>query len=331
MPESSRLGKAFVVVAGAALLYLLITLTAGWSDTRRALSHLPLSLIPILVALSLFNYALRFWRWEIYRRRLRVPLATGESLALFLATFAMVVTPGKVGEVYKAGYLREKHQVPLSTGIPILIAERVLDFLAILALAAAGLAAWQGPLAGLRPSLAIAALILLLLLALRSRRLQARLLTRATRTPRLAACRPALGDALDALQRLSTARVTALAFLLSLLAWTAECLSLWFVCDSLGAPVAPLTAAFVYAVATLAGSLIFLPGGLGGTEGTIIFLLGAAGLATGVAVAAALVVRLATLWLAVAIGVGVFLGRRRQFLERPPTAAAPDAPRLSCD
>jgi uncharacterized protein (TIRG00374 family) len=326
MPESSRLGKAFVIVAGAALLYLLITLTAGWSDTRLALSHLSPSLVPTLIGLSLFNYALRFWRWELYRRRLRVPLGFGESLALFLATFAMVVTPGKVGELYKAGYLREKHGVPLSTGIPILIAERVLDFLAVLALAGAGLAAWHGPLAGLRPSLAVAAMILLLLLSLRSRRLQARLLTVATRAPRLQACRAALGEALDALQRLSTIRTTAAAFVLSLIAWAAECLSLWFVCGSLDAPVPPLTATFVYAAATLAGSLIFLPGGLGGTEGTIIFLLGAAGLAGGTAVAAALVVRLATLWLAVAIGMAVFLGRRRLFLERPPSATAPDAP-----
>jgi hypothetical protein len=38
------------------------------------------------------------------------------------------------------------------------------------------------------------------------------------------------------------------------------------------------------------------------------------------------VVRLATLWLAVAIGMAVFLGRRRLFLERSPAAAAPDAP-----
>lgn len=326
MTEASRLGRAFVVVAGAALLYLLITLAAGWSDTQQALSHLSPSLVPILVGLSLLNYALRFWRWELYRRALQVPLRFGESLALFLATFAMVVTPGKVGELYKAGYLRERHQVPLSTGVPILIAERVLDFLAILALAAAGLAAWQGPLAGLRPSLAVAALILILLLALRSPRLQARLLAVATRAPRLQDCRVALGEALDALQRLSTVRLGSAAFLLSLVAWTAECLSLWFVCASLDTPVAPLTATFVYAVATLAGSLIFLPGGLGGTEGTIIFLLGAAGLASGVAVAAALVVRLATLWLAVAIGVGVFLARRRLFLERPPAAAAPGAP-----
>jgi len=324
LPESSRLGKAFIVVAGAALLYLLITLTAGWSDTRLALSRLSPSIVPTLVGLSLLNYALRFWRWELYRRRLRVPLRTGESLTLFLATFAMVVTPGKVGEIYKAGYLREKHQVPLSTGIPILLAERVLDFLAILALAAVGLASWHGPLAGLRPSLAIAALILVLLLALRSRRLQTRLLAVATRAPRLHACRDALGEAVDALQNISTVPVTVVAFALSLVAWAAECLGLWYVCAGLGAPVAPLTATFVYAVATLAGSLIFLPGGLGGTEGTIIFLLGAAGLAAGVTVAAALVVRLATLWLAVAIGVGVFLARRRMFLERPPTAAAPE-------
>ena len=69
-------------------------------------------------------------------------------------------------------------------------------------------------------------------------------------------------------------------------------------------------ALFVYAAGTLVGSLSFLPGGLGGTEATIIWLLGILSMPGATAAAVALLVRLFTLWLAVIIGLVFFLAFR---------------------
>jgi uncharacterized protein (TIRG00374 family) len=89
---------------------------------------------------------------------------------------------------------------------------------------------------------------------------------------------------------------------------------MWLVCRGCAAPLPPADAIFIYAAGTLVGSLSFLPGGLGGTEGTIIWLLTESGVAAGTSVTIALVVRLATLWLALLIGLGVFLIFRGLFL-----------------
>ena len=124
----------------------------------------------------------------------------------------------------------------------------------------------------------------------------------------------ALEDALEALSRLLGSRTVLGALSLSCVAWAAECLSLWLVCRGCAAPLPLADSFFVYAAGTLVGSLSFLPGGLVGTEGTIIWLLGSAGVASGTAVTIAVIVRLATLWLAVLIGFLVFMGCRRRFL-----------------
>ena len=261
-------------------------------------------------------------RWELYRHRLSIRIARSESLALFLATFAMVITPGKLGEVYKAGYLLERHRVPLSTGLPILIAERIFDFLAVLLLTGLGLSAWRGPLASLKLSLAVAALVPIALMALRSNWTRRRLLYYAGRSPYLQRHGTGVTQGLEQLAALTGIRISLAALALSVLAWAAECGSLWLVCRTVAAPIRPADAAFIYAAATLAGSLFFLPGGLGGTEGTLILLLTQIGLASRTAVTASLVVRLATLWLAVAIGLLVFAFARRLFLARSPAAAA---------
>ena len=64
---------------------------------------------------------------------------------------------------------------------------------------------------------------------------------------------------------------------------------------------------FVYAFASLAGAVSMLPGGLGVAEGSLTGLLAGLGTPLPEAAAATLLVRAATLWLAVAIGVVTLL------------------------
>jgi uncharacterized protein (TIRG00374 family) len=59
---------------------------------------------------------------------------------------------------------------------------------------------------------------------------------------------------------------------------------------------------FVYALAMLAGAVSFMPGGLGGAEAVMVGLLVWKGMNSADAVAATVLIRLATLWFAVAIG-----------------------------
>ncbi|RMN59810.1 hypothetical protein ALQ56_200272 [Pseudomonas syringae pv. papulans] len=71
----------------------------------------------------------------------------------------------------------------------------------------------------------------------------------------------------------------------------------------------PLTfAVFTYALAMLAGALSFMPGGLGSAEAVMVRLLMFKGMPGADAIAATLLIRLATLWFVVAIG-AVMLSR----------------------
>ncbi|MCL4370392.1 MAG: lysylphosphatidylglycerol synthase domain-containing protein [Chloroflexi bacterium] len=61
--------------------------------------------------------------------------------------------------------------------------------------------------------------------------------------------------------------------------------------------------AAILALATLVGSLSMLPGGLGAAEGSVaVLLVSTVGLASDLAVAATLLIRLCTLWFGVSVG-----------------------------
>jgi uncharacterized protein (TIRG00374 family) len=58
----------------------------------------------------------------------------------------------------------------------------------------------------------------------------------------------------------------------------------------------------IYAAAVLLGAISFLPGGLGGTEAAMIFMLVKVGFDVTSATAITFICRVATLWFAVALG-----------------------------
>jgi uncharacterized protein (TIRG00374 family) len=305
--------RVFWAVAATIVLYVLLAAITGWRDFRTEIGTFPLSCLPLLVLLSALNYGFRYVRWEIYLQTLGIRLVRSESLALFLATFVMVVTPAKLGEAFKAGILRERYKVPLATGLPVILAERLFDFLAIFVLAGVGLFFWSGSASGLTIGLSCAALILVFFAVLRSRSLRQALLRRAGRTPYLKSHQLKLEEAMNSMAQLIAVRISLWSLLLSILAWGAECVSLWVVCRATETPLSLLVATFIYAAATLVGSLTFLPGGLGGTEITLIGLLKSQGIPNGTSVSISLIVRVVTLWLAVAIGLVAFGLSRKIF------------------
>src|SRR5690606_23589407 len=92
---------------------------------------------------------------------------------------------------------------------------------------------------------------------------------------------------------------------LSILGWGLECLGYWLILDAFAGVVADLThATFLWAAGTLVGALSFLPGGLGATETSLVFATERLvhGVTPPIALAAALLGRMATLWYGELVG-----------------------------
>jgi uncharacterized protein (TIRG00374 family) len=107
---------------------------------------------------------------------------------------------------------------------------------------------------------------------------------------------------------------------LSIVSWFFECIALALILGGLGVTLPLRATSFVYAFAQLAGAVSMLPGGLGVAEGSLTGLLAGLGIPLPEAAAATLLVRAATLWLAVGLGALVLL---RGFPRQAETSLAP--------
>jgi glycosyltransferase 2 family protein len=305
------------IVLGAVVFVAL----AAWSNfqaVQAALRSLRWGVLPLVLALSFTNYLIRFLRWEYYLDRLGIERAKGDSLIIFLSGLVMSVSPGKLGEVFKSVLLRQRYGTPIARSAPIVLAERLTDLLALVILGAAGAVAFG---TGGKLVLATFGLIVLLLGAVASPRLVHAIVRLLGRLPwvgkPLGRASGGLLGAYDSTARLLGPVPLAIGNLYAVLGWFCECVGFYLVLDALGTPVQLGFASFAYALATIAGALSMLPGGIGLTEGSLAVLLTGRGVPEGAAVAATFVIRLATLWFAVLVGAAVLLRYRSRFVALP--------------
>jgi len=126
------LGIIFVIYLGL----LLVTNTQELLDNLRAFPWI--LLLPLLL-LKLIAWGLRFIVWHYYLGVVGGSAVTGkgkisltDSLIIFVAGWTLVVSPGKIAEVLKAVVVKAKSGIPVSRGVPVVIAERVIDAISVL-------------------------------------------------------------------------------------------------------------------------------------------------------------------------------------------------------
>jgi uncharacterized protein (TIRG00374 family) len=299
MPGPRLVRRLLFVGGGGAVVAAALAVIADLPATVSALGRFHWWLLPLVIAATLANYALRFLKWHFYLRRLAIPLPARRSLLVFLAGFTMAITPGKVGELLKAVLVRDMVGTALSRTASVVVAERLTDVAGLLILS--GLGATALPHGGIvlgTVALGLCAAVLVLQMPGLAERAHGALL----RGGRLARLAEPLRLFLGAGRTLLAPGPLLFTTALSVVSWFFECLAFYLALHGLEQTVPLRPATFLYAFAALAGALSMLPGGLGITEGSLTGLLVALGTPLPDAAAATLLIRGATLWFAVALG-----------------------------
>ena len=264
---------------------------------------------PLVLALTLFNYILRFFKWHYYLGLVGVknyPLL--KSARLFLAGFPLAVTPGKVGEALKGVWLERETGLPVSKGISVVLAERVSDGLGVLVLSTLGVIAYPRYWPGF--ALVLGGLILMIIL-IQIRPAALWLLDMGSKLPLLKRISGELREFYEGSFSLFKPKALLVAVSIGTVSWLGEGIGLYYILKGLGIPGgwdSLSIAVFVLAFSTVIGAVSALPGGLGAAEASIAGMLALLlKVSRDTAAAATLLIRFATLWFAVALGLIIWV------------------------
>ena len=292
------------VILGIVVFVALI----AYGDARQvgsSLEHFRWELMPAIFAIAFGNYLLRFLKWQYYLGKVSVSgLRWRDSFLIYMSGLGMTITPGKVGEWLKCYLLKETHGTPVTRSTPILLAERLTDALALMILSLVGVIAFER---SMWPIVAVVILGSAIAVALsRHRGASRRLVAGSRRLPVLGRFAPQIDEMHESNYLVMDPLGVILMTALSVVAWGTQVVAFYIVLIGLGVDVNGDTfmkASFILPISTLAAGMLLLPGGLGLAETGIASLtVSLLGVGRSTASAATLIIRVATLWFAVVLG-----------------------------
>jgi len=269
-----RLGSLLIAIGILSAVLIIISVTGDQIELTNLLSELHWSSLFILIPLGIANHLLRFWRWELLLRRVSTnKIKRSTAFLLYSAGSLLIFTPARIGEIAKSVYTRDFFDIPIATSLPVLFAERITDMFVMAFLAGLGLFLLNEPF-----NLLLGGIILIVSLSVIVFRKP--LLNRGTRWsinrfgPN---SRPAqiFSLANDSQGSLFSRDGLIINCAIGTSAWMIEVSIFFFSLIAVGIPDSRqlfTIALAVFPLASLGGSLSFLPGGLGVTEGGIVGL-----------------------------------------------------------
>lgn len=321
----NRLIAGFVIAVLIYAVYLFIVEASTGGGTLRHLQAFPPLLLIPLVVLQLLAFFFRWIEWHYYLGVIgaRDKISVFDSMVLQLASFTMAVSPGKAGELLKSVVLKTKTGTEVSRSAPVVLAERVVDGIAVILMMAvavllggdaANLQAWQ------RNSILLSAGLLLTgLIVVQIQPLAYFSLNLLPHIPLVRRSHGALVDFYESSREVFHMRHVAPMIVIGFGVYSCSALTMFLILVGFGqAPDMPLLmqATIIAGVSAAVGALSGSPNGAGVTEGSSQWLLMTAfGYGAALALAAALMHSFFNKWFRVFLGLVVgFVFRKRLFV-----------------
>lgn len=304
IPSNSIIKRLIPGLVLGFIVFIILGLLGDLNKVSQSLLHFRWEFFLAAIGLTLLNYTLRFLKWHFYLGQIGVQERSWtQSLRMFVAGFPLAVTPGKIGEALKGVWINRIYKIPVGRGVSVVVAERISDGIAVMVLSTLGVIAYPRywPV-----FVMILGLLLVIVILSQIRPAALFLLNLGEKLPLINRIAHGLREFYEGSFSLFRPGATLLAVGLGTISWLGEGIGFYLIMLGLGVPPSielMSSCIFVLAFSTAVGAASALPGGLGAAEVSI------AGMLTlvvaeppSIATSATLLIRLATLWFGVALG-----------------------------
>ncbi len=251
--------------------------------------------LPLLLV-SLTATLIKGVRWYYLLKESGIELRFRDTYLIYLAGLIGVVTPAKVGDVVKSVLLKKKFGFRHRVVLPTILMERITDVISLCILSLLGV---------LRAGSAIKYIAIgvfatfLMVFILKSDTVLSLLLSRIGKGSKRTAARVILRNT----RKLMKLRVITISTVIDSAGWVVEATILYYLIHLYGYNMGFASTIFTYVFSVLAGVLIFLPGGLGATDVSMVALLVWNGIPAATATSITALFRIFTFWFHAGMGV----------------------------
>jgi uncharacterized protein (TIRG00374 family) len=293
--------KTILIIFFALAVYIAMGIYADISQLTLAIRSFKWPYFFLLLLFTSIGYFLRYLKWDIFLKTAGVSLPFKQNFFVFISGLSMIVTPGKIGEVWKGWLIKEISGDDLSKTIPVVILDRVTDILSLIILSAFGILSYKE---GINLLVLLLILIVIFYISIRSKTLSGWIIGIFGKFSEKYS--PNIKTMHETFQKVMKPKLFITLSLLNAVAWFCECLGFYCVVLGFNQRLSVPLSVFIFSFASLAGGVSMIPGGIGLAEATIAGFLQLNGFSPALAIGAALIVRLGSFWYGVVLGFVVY-------------------------
>lgn len=296
-----RLFKKIVpIIVIVIIVYAIFLFLADIDKITDKIINFKPEFILIIIPLTILSWIIIYLRWNILLKTIKVEIPHSINFQIFLASGALGITPGKVGELFKSQILKDKFNIPRTKTAPLFIVEKFLDSIGALIVTLFGI--WFFPEIGY---LAIFGLFVLLLVfkILTSKKLFDKALILFCKFKYFQKYFEPLSSSHEILNHTLYNKNMLPLSLLSIAYWIVIGTAAFFVVQGFGiSTIELLNMISIYSSSIILGALSFIPGGIGVAEGSLIGLFSLQNIDFSEAIVIVVLIRLFTLWFSTIVG-----------------------------
>ena len=133
----------FIALAIAIVIYLVFIIYADFSEIRSIVIKIEWHYFIFILFISFLTFLIKYIKWEYGLYLIKIKISKIHSFQIFLSSLTMSITPGKIGDLLKSYLLKNSDSIPVSQSSPIILVERITEFLSLLFICFIGIALFE--------------------------------------------------------------------------------------------------------------------------------------------------------------------------------------------
>ena len=289
-----------IIILGSIGFYSIFLFLSDISSLKSYSISFKYEYIFIILIFVVSSWIPLFLRWRLLCKNLGLKISLRVDFLVYVAGFALSITPAKVGELLRTQILRDKCGIQRTQTTPLIFIEKFYDLLGAVLVSSIGILYFPEIGIIVLGGLVLSIFIFILFSSKITFDKSITLLSKFKFTKNFI---EPLSKSHEILKNSTKPRIFISSIILSMLYWLTVSFAVLFVLKSLSIDSLGFAEiASTYASSLFLGALSFLPGGLGITEASFTGLLNIQGISLSAAIVIVIIVRLFTLWFSVAIG-----------------------------
>jgi len=293
--------KSFVVIFLVSLFYVLISFISDFDELIESFQNVQLIYLPLILSLVVVSICLKSERQRFLLRTVSANISAKNSFVIFNAGQSLLVTPGSIGNVIKSKFLKDKFGIPYSKTAPLILVERYYDMLGIISIISLFLI-FRFDEVLVFPIIILTGVIFFVSFAIRNKTIFQKITSFMKKIPKLDKFADSVLESHNTISSFTSKKSLSLMWPYSIVCWIFDALAVYFCFLSFDLTFDFLDTTLISLTSLILGTLSFLPGGIGITEGSMIGLIIKHDVNLSIATALVMYVRLNTTWFSTFLG-----------------------------